>query len=93
MVLGRDRLAVAGAIDKGIKETDLLAFQNDAEARASFAGQRGVVLKIVNAADGAEIATTPLPAMPVFDGLSAAGGDLYISLKDGTVACLGQAGD
>ncbi|MFV1965361.1 MAG: PQQ-binding-like beta-propeller repeat protein [Pirellulaceae bacterium] len=88
MVLGTDRLAVAGPVDKGEKDPDLLAFRNDAEARASFAGQKGVFLRVVSATDGKQISETELPGMPVFDGLSAAGGRLYVSLKDGTVICL-----
>jgi len=28
--------------------------------------------------------------MPAFDGMSTVDGKLYISLKDGTVTCLGQ---
>ena len=90
MVLGADRLAVAGAVDKRAKDPDLLAFQNDAEARASFAGQKGVLLRIVSAENGKRISETELNAMPVLDGLSAAGGCLYISLQDGTVLCVGS---
>jgi hypothetical protein len=91
MALGPDRLAVAGPINQGQKDPDLLAFQNDAEARASFYGQKGTLLRVVSAVDGKGISETELNAMPVFDGLSAAGGKLYVSLKDGSVVCLGPA--
>jgi outer membrane protein assembly factor BamB len=91
MVLGTDRLAVAGPIDKGRKDPELLAFENNAEALASFEGRKGVFLRTVSARDGEQISETELPAPPVLDGLSASGGKLYISLQDGTVACFGAA--
>jgi hypothetical protein len=83
---------VAGAVDKRVKDPDLLAFKDDAEARASFAGQEGVLLRVVSTTEGRPISETQLSAMPVFDGLSAAGGSLYISLKNGTVLRLGADG-
>ena len=35
-----------------------------------------------------QISQQEVPALPVLDGLSAAGGRLYLSLKDGCVVCL-----
>ncbi len=88
MVLGNDRLAVAGPRDLGDKDPNLLAFTNEPEARAGFEGKMGVYLRIVSAADGARISECELPAMPVFDGLAAANGRLYLSTLDGRVLCL-----
>jgi hypothetical protein len=90
MALGADRLAVAGAVEKMEKDPNLLAFRNNAEARASFAGEKGVLLRVVSAENGTRISETELKAMPVLDGLSAAGGCLFISLKNGTVLCVGE---
>jgi outer membrane protein assembly factor BamB len=90
MALGKDRLAVAGPRDLGEKDPDLLAFKNEPEARAAFEGEKGVYLRIVNAADGSTISESELRAMPVFDGLSAANGRLYLSTLDGKVLCLGE---
>jgi hypothetical protein len=89
MVLANDRLAIAGPADVGRKDPDLLAFTNEPEARAGFDGANGVCLRIVGAADGRTISESALPAMPVFDGMSAANGRLYLSTLDGTVLCLG----
>jgi hypothetical protein len=89
MVLGKDRLAVAGPRDLGEKDPNLLAFKNEPEARAGFEGRKGVYLRTVNAADGSRISESELPAMPVFDGLSTASGRLYLSTLDGQVLCLG----
>jgi outer membrane protein assembly factor BamB len=41
----------------------------------------------VSAADGAELARYRLGAAPVFDGMAAAGGRLYLAMADGTLAC------
>ena len=90
MVLGTERLAVAGAVDTSEKDPDLLAYRNDAEARASFEGQRGVLLNVLSTEDGKQVSQMELPAMPTLDGLSAAGGQLYMSLNNGTVVCLGE---
>jgi len=91
MAMGGQRIALAGPVDLGKKaEGRALAFNNEAEARAGFEGKKGVFLRIVNAADGKTVSQTRLPAMPAFDGMSTAGGRLYISLKDGTVTCFGR---
>ena len=59
-------------------------------AVAGFGGGKGVYLRTVSTEDGKTVSERPLSAMPVFDGLSAAEGRLYLSLKDGTLVCLGQ---
>ena len=55
---------------------------------ASFEGRKGAVIWAVSAADGKKLAECPLPAPPVFDGMAAAAGRLYISTTDGKVMCL-----
>ena len=45
-------------------------------------------LRILHAADGRQLSESQLPAMPVFDGLSAANGRLYLSTLDGHVLSL-----
>ena len=64
---------------------------NEPEARAGFEGRKGVSLRILNAADGQQVSECELPAMPVFDGLSAANGRLYLATLDGRVLCLAAA--
>jgi hypothetical protein len=48
------------------------------------------VLMVVSSADGEVISECPLDAEPVFDGMAAAYGKLFLSLKDGSVLCLGN---
>jgi len=90
MVLGGDKLVVAGPVDLGKKTPKILAFENEAEALAGFRGAKGIYLRIVSAADGKKIFELKLTAMPSFDGMSAAGGKIYLSLRDGSVACFGK---
>ena len=57
---------------------------------ATYAGKRGGVLWTASVKDGAKIAELKLPAQPVWDGLAAAHGQCFLTLRDGTVMCLGQ---
>ena len=56
----------------------------------AFNGKEGTVLRILNASDGSVVNQYDLPAQPVFDGLSAARGRLFIALKDGFILSLGK---
>ncbi|NIP22909.1 MAG: PQQ-binding-like beta-propeller repeat protein [Phycisphaerae bacterium] len=47
------------------------------------------VLAVMSAADGEVLKEYSLETEPVFDGMAAAYGKLYLSLKDGSVVCLG----
>ncbi|MFO8014416.1 MAG: PQQ-binding-like beta-propeller repeat protein [Phycisphaerae bacterium] len=61
-----------------------------ADADGSDAGGEtpaGLLLALA-AADGSELARCPLAGEPVFDGLAAAAGRLYLATTDGTVLCL-----
>jgi len=89
MVFGGDRLAIAGPPDVGKKDPAILAFSNPDEALAGFEGRKGVSLRVVQAADGKTLSECELPGMPVFDGMSAARGRLYLGLRDGSVVCYG----
>ena len=61
-------------------------------SQEAFEGRAGVVLKAVSAEDGRAVATVQLDALPVFDGMAAAGGRLFLAMADGTVRCMGQTG-
>lgn len=87
MVLTQDKLIVAGPPDLRQKESEILAYRNDKEALASFMGEKGVFLRVLSAKDGQVLSEDPLDAMPVFDGMSAAQGRLFVSLKNGQLQC------
>jgi len=55
---------------------------------AAFEARKGARLVAVSAADGKKLSDVPLDSPPVFDGLIAANGRLFASLKDGSLVCL-----
>lgn len=87
MVLSSDKLVVAGPPDLRKKEAGILAYSNEEEALASFRGERGVKLRVVSTIDGKTLSEQNLEAMPVFDGMSAARGRVFISLQNGEIQC------
>ena len=72
-----------GGIESPEVETRLAAYG------AAFAGRGGAGLWAVSAASGERIAEYELEVPPVFDGLVAAEGRLYLAMTDGTVLCMG----
>jgi hypothetical protein len=57
---------------------------------AAFDGRRGAVLWAVSKDDGQKLAEYQLDSPPVFDGMSAAAGQLYLSTLDGKITCFGR---
>ena len=51
---------------------------------------QGALLLAISAVDGTELARRRLDCSPVFDGIAAANGQLYLSLENGRVVCLGE---
>ena len=80
MVLAGKHLFVAGAPDV-VDEKDPMA---------AFEGRKGAVLRAYSAADGKMLTELKLGAPPVFDGVIAAGGRLYLTTVDGKVICFGS---
>jgi len=56
----------------------------------AFEGRKGGVLVACDRADGTALWQTKLPAPPVFHGMAAAAGRLYVAMQDGSVACFGR---
>jgi hypothetical protein len=63
-------------------ETGVWSIDNEKDA--------GVAAMAFSASDGSELAQYSLDASPVFDGMAAAYGRLYISTEDGTMLCLAE---
>jgi len=98
MALAGGTLFVAGPPDV-VDETESLKTFGDPATQKALArqadvlgGAQGATLWAVAAADGKKLAELKLDAPPVFDGMAAANGRLFISTINGTVVCLG-AGD
>jgi hypothetical protein len=61
-----------------------------ADPLAAYEARAGAVLRAVSAADGKTLAELRLDAPPVWDGLIAVEGRLYVSLADGSLTCLAK---
>ena len=78
MALADGTLFIAGPTDDGFRTVEALA------------GKKGSALLAISAADGAKRTELKLDAPPVFDGMAAADGRLYLAATDGTVRCFGK---
>jgi hypothetical protein len=96
LVLAGDTLFAAGTPDvldetrPDIRSEAPEVVKATEEQEAALAGLRGGILMVVSKADGKEKARHDIDAPPVFDGMIAANGSLYMLLKDGTVQCWRQ---
>jgi len=96
MVKAGDTLFVAGAADivneeEASKPASLAMSRERLEKQAElFAGKDGSLLWAVAAEDGRKLKEIKLDDLPVFDGLIAAAGRLYMATTDGKVICLGS---
>lgn len=68
---------------EGVKEK--LDLQTDA-----FEGKGGAMLWAVSASDGEKLADYNLDSPPVFDGMAAANGRLYLANMNGALICMGK---
>ncbi len=57
---------------------------------APYRGEGAGVLWAVSAGDGRKLAEWTLKSQPVFDGMAAANGKLYLAFTDGTMICLAK---
>ena len=88
-------LFVAGPADL-IDENEIRKRLGTAEASrqlreqvAAFVGKKGAMLWAVSATEGERQAELELDELPVFDGMAAAYGRLFLTTVDGNVQCLG----
>ncbi|MFQ6035778.1 MAG: PQQ-binding-like beta-propeller repeat protein [Sedimentisphaerales bacterium] len=56
----------------------------------AYEGKMGGILWAVSAVDGRRLAEYKLDSVPVFDGMAAANGRLYLAMKNGRVLCLAE---
>ena len=56
----------------------------------AFEGRKGGVLCAIDPTNGETIWRYELPVPPVFNGLIAAAGRLYVAMQDGKIACFGK---
>ena len=85
-----ETLLLAGPPERAELRTAELTLQNPDEAEAAFQGRHGATLCLVNATDGKSLAQYELESPPVFDGMIAARGQVFISLEDDSLVCHGR---
>lgn len=98
MLLANDSLCVVGPPDLVDEEYALerLAAKDPAiheqlkAADDALEGKQGGRFLVVSTKDGSRIAEFHVDALPVWDGMSAAYGRVYLSTTDGRVICFGQ---
>jgi len=96
MVLAGGNLFLAGPPDVADEEktygfvfggNDQINRQMRGQEQA-WQGKQGALLWAVSADTGQKLSEHKLPAIPVWDGMIAANGRLYISMKNGRVLCM-----
>jgi hypothetical protein len=94
MVVAGETMFIAGPPEltatRGSGEGALI-LEKPGEALAAWQGQRGALLWAVSTNDGRKLAEYKLKASPIFDGMAAAGGRLYLAASDGRLVCYAGA--
>jgi hypothetical protein len=81
LVLAHRTLFAAGPYGDGVHSLE------------AYEGRRGIRLAAISAGDGRILANYEIDAMPVFDGMAAARGSLFLATQDGSVCCFGAQGE
>ena len=97
LVLAGEALVAAGP-PALVDQTWAFFNLDDPKAKAALqahadglAGKKGGALWVLSARDGKKQAEVALASPPVFDGMAAAGGRLYVTTLDGKMVCVGEA--
>jgi outer membrane protein assembly factor BamB len=92
MVVAGKTMFIAGPADiirtEEKRGEGTLVLKNPQEALAAWEGKKGALLWAVSAEDGKKLSEYRLKSLPVFDGMIAANGRLYISTRDGHLLCM-----
>ena len=98
LVLAEGALFAAGPAEI-VDESEVYLRYGDQEIQAqmrqhveAFEGRHGGILMAVSKQNGRKLSAYRLASIPVFDGMAAAEGRLYLSMLDGNVLCLGADG-
>ena len=94
MILAEGTLFVAGPPDV-VDEENIWGRTLEPEVQAklqaqsaALEGSQGALLWAVSASDGGKLAEYKLESVPEFDGMAAADGRLYLSMKNGCILCM-----
>jgi len=94
MVVADKTMFIAGPPDIIRTEEKLgegaLTLKNPQEAPASWQGKKGSLLRAVSIIDGKKLTEYNLESTPVWDGMAATNGRLYLSMKNGRILCFSK---
>ena len=96
MVLADKTLFVAGPPDVVDEEDaffkldDPMVLKKLADQNAMLEGRSGALMWAVSALDGKKLAEYKIKSLPVWDGMVAAGGKLYLATMNGEVVCFSE---
>ncbi len=85
MVLAGDKLCVSGWLDAVVIEP-----KTGRPKEPENPDPHDAVLRIYAADSGEQVSELKIASEPVFDGMAAAGGRLFLTLKNGALLCLGE---
>ena len=77
LLVAGEKLLVAGSEDQ----------IPPADPWRNIEGRGAGVLALFSIEDGRQLTRYPLAAVPVWNGIAAAGGRVYLAAKDGSVSC------
>jgi outer membrane protein assembly factor BamB len=84
-IAGLPDLVNEDAVKAGMDNPDILDGLEKQDA--AWLGRKGAMFWAVSARDGTKLAEYKLPMPPIFDGMIAAGGRLYVVTMDGKITC------
>ena len=90
LVLADTTLFIAGPPEPDDTRRSEMTLDDADKAEAAFLGRQGASLCAVAAADGRQLAQYELESPPIFDGMIAARGRLFVSLQNGSLVCYGK---
>lgn len=89
LILAGNRLVIGGATGSAAADAAGASAEGATTAGAGDAPSQG--LQIHDAATGSETGRLALPAAPLWNGLAAAGGRVFVSTRDGRLVCFAGA--
>jgi outer membrane protein assembly factor BamB len=90
LVLADTTLFLAGPPELAETRSSNLILQDTGKAEAAFLGRQGAALLSVDAENGRQLAEYELESSPVFDGMIATQGRIFVALEDGSLVCFGR---
>ena len=87
MVSTGNALVLVGVPEVGKKGTKI-SFSDPEKALDALGGRMGSNLMLISHEDGSTMSNLHLGSAPVFDGMSAAGNNIFVATKDSRIICL-----